>query len=105
MWNNLPGRLPRETSERAGRRQALSASCRTGAPRLKRQPLKKQTADPERLLDLLHRWRDEAVGAGHAINRIALTFEPGRDVCCWPKAAELSDATRSSAIWGTVLPT
>jgi transposase len=72
---------------------------------LKRQPLKKQTADPERLLDLLHRWRDEAVGAGHAINRIALTFEPGRDVCCWPKAAELSDATRSSAIWGTVLPT
>ena len=34
---------------------------------------------PERLLGLLHRWRDEAVGAGSTITRIALAFEAGRD--------------------------
>src|ERR1700730_10602631 len=34
---------------------------------------------PERLLALLHRWRDEAVRAGHTITRIALAFEGGRD--------------------------
>src|ERR1700686_228347 len=43
------------------------------------QPLKKQPADPERLLALLHRWRDEAVKAGRAISRIAVAFEAGRD--------------------------
>ena len=36
-------------------------------------------ADPERLLALLHRWRDEAVRAGRTITRIALAFEAGRD--------------------------
>src|SRR6202043_3227358 len=41
--------------------------------------LKKQPADPERLLALLHRWRDEAVKAGRAIGRIAVAFEAGRD--------------------------
>ena len=44
-----------------------------------RRPLKKQAADPERLLVLLQRWRDEAVKAGHAIGRIAVAFEAGRD--------------------------
>jgi len=48
-------------------------------PGLMRQPLKKQPADPDRLLALLHRWRDEAVKAGHAIGRIAVAFEAGRD--------------------------
>jgi transposase len=33
----------------------------------------------ERLLGLLHRWRDEAVRAGKKITRIALAFEAGRD--------------------------
>ena len=28
---------------------------------------------------MLHRWRDEAVRAGHTITRIALAFEAGRD--------------------------
>jgi transposase len=31
------------------------------------------------LLRLLHRWRDEAVKAGHTITRIAVAFEAGRD--------------------------
>jgi transposase len=48
-------------------------------PGVKRQPLKKQTADPERLVALLHRWREEATKAGRAIDRIAVAFEAGRD--------------------------
>lgn len=48
-------------------------------PGLARQPLKKLGADPEALLQLVHRWRDEAVRAGHAIRRIALAYEAGRD--------------------------
>ena len=48
-------------------------------PGVMRRPLKKQPADPDRLLALLQRWRDEAVKAGHAIGRIAVAFEAGRD--------------------------
>ena len=48
-------------------------------PGVLRQPLKKQPADAERLLALLHRWRDEAVKAGRLIGRIAVAFEAGRD--------------------------
>ena len=33
-------------------------------PGIERQPCKKLEASPERLLALLHRWRDEAVRAG-----------------------------------------
>jgi hypothetical protein len=33
---------------------------------------------PERLLAVLHRWRDETVKAGRTITRIALAFEAGR---------------------------
>ena len=48
-------------------------------PGIERQPRKKLEPNPERLLALLHRWRDEAVGAGRTITRIALAFEAGRD--------------------------
>jgi transposase len=48
-------------------------------PGLKRQPLKKQAADPDRLLALLERWRAEATKGGRAIDRIAVAFEAGRD--------------------------
>jgi transposase len=48
-------------------------------PGVKRQPLKKQTADPDRLLALLERWRQEAIKAGRKIERIAVAFEAGRD--------------------------
>ena len=47
-------------------------------PGVMRQPLKKQPADPERLLALLERWRQEAAKAGHAVGRIAVAFEAGR---------------------------
>ena len=48
-------------------------------PGIERQPCKKLEPNPERLFDLLHRWRDEAVRAGRTITRIALAFEAGRD--------------------------
>src|SRR4030081_3155704 len=48
-------------------------------PGIERQPCKKLEPSPERLLGVLHRWRDEAVRAGKAITRIALAFEAGRD--------------------------
>jgi transposase len=48
-------------------------------PGLSREPLKKLVPDQEALLKLLHRWRDEAIDAGHKIKRIVLAFEAGRD--------------------------
>ena len=48
-------------------------------PGIERQPCKKLEPSAERLLGLLHRWRDEAVRAGSNITRIALAFEAGRD--------------------------
>ena len=48
-------------------------------PGIERQPRKKLEPSAERLLGLLHRWRDEAVRAGRDITRIALAFEAGRD--------------------------
>src|SRR3984893_11924302 len=48
-------------------------------PGIERQPCKKLEPSPERLLAVLHRWRDEAVRAGRTITRIALAFEAGRD--------------------------
>ena len=48
-------------------------------PGVSREPLKKIDPDPERLLRLLYRWRDEAVAAGRKISRIAVAYETGRD--------------------------
>jgi transposase len=48
-------------------------------PGLKRDKLKRQAADPDALLALLHRWRDEARKVGSKIERIAVAFEAGRD--------------------------
>src|ERR1700730_11703699 len=48
-------------------------------PGVERQPRKKLEPSAERLLGLVHRWRDEAVRAGKKITLIALAFEAGRD--------------------------
>jgi transposase len=48
-------------------------------PGLARDPLKALPPDPDGLLRLLHRWRDEAVKAGRKIKRIIVAFEAGRD--------------------------
>src|SRR5262245_19946987 len=48
-------------------------------PGVERQPLKKLNADGEALLNLLHRWRNEADQAGRQIKRIVVAYEAGRD--------------------------
>src|SRR3954470_20440877 len=48
-------------------------------PGIERQPRKKLEPSPERLLAVLHGWRDEVVRAGRTITRSALAFEAGRD--------------------------
>src|SRR5437660_98485 len=48
-------------------------------PGIERQPRKKLEPSAERLLGLLHRWRDEAIEAGKEVTRITLAFEAGRD--------------------------
>ena len=45
-------------------------------PGIERQPRKKLEPSAERLLGLLHRWRDEAVKADRKITRIALASKP-----------------------------
>ena len=48
-------------------------------PGVERQPLKKLKPDEHALLQLLHRWRDEALKAGCKIMRIAVAYEAGLD--------------------------
>jgi transposase len=48
-------------------------------PGLKRDPKKKLSPDKQALLKLLHRWCAEAAEAGHAIKRICVAYEAGRD--------------------------
>ena len=48
-------------------------------PGVKRHPLKKLDAQEEGLLNLLHRWRNEAGQAGREIKRIVIAYEAGRD--------------------------
>lgn len=58
-------------------------------PGMDRHPLKKLGADHGALLQLIERWRDEAIKAGRTISRIALAFEAGRDgfwLARWLKA-------------------
>ncbi len=48
-------------------------------PGVDRQPLKKLQPDEHALLELLSRWRDEALKAGCPITRTAVAYEAGRD--------------------------
>jgi transposase len=48
-------------------------------PGLDRHPLKKIEPDQEALLRLLSRWREESIGTGRGIGRVAVAFEAGRD--------------------------
>jgi transposase len=48
-------------------------------PGIEREPLKRLRPSEQALLDLLHRWRDEAANGGCRITRIAVCFEAGRD--------------------------
>lgn len=48
-------------------------------PGVERQPLKKLKPDEHALLNLLHRWQDEALKGGRKITRITVAYEAGRD--------------------------
>ena len=48
-------------------------------PGVERQPLKKLNPDEDQLLKLMNRWRYEALRAGHAIERVVVAYEAGRD--------------------------
>ena len=49
-------------------------------PGVERRPLKKLPVDRDRLLALLHRWRDEAAGASDCpVDRVCVAYEAGRD--------------------------
>jgi transposase len=53
-------------------------------PGVERQPCKKLEPNPERLLILLHRWRDEAVRAGRARSRgLHLPLKPAATGFGW----------------------
>src|SRR5438445_4432938 len=61
-------------------------------PGVQRQPLKKLKVDESTLLNLLHRWREEAEKAGGGIERIAVAFEAGRDgfwLARWLRARDI----------------
>lgn len=50
-------------------------------PGVERQPLKKLKPDEHALLQLLRRWRDEALKTGCKIMRIAVAYEAGLHRC------------------------
>ncbi|MBV8421076.1 MAG: IS110 family transposase [Hyphomicrobiales bacterium] len=61
-------------------------------PGVDREPLKKLAADPEALLRLLYRWCDQAAAKGHAIARICVAYEAGRDgfwLARWLRARDI----------------
>ncbi|WP_406857248.1 IS110 family transposase [Alsobacter sp. KACC 23698] len=48
-------------------------------PGVERQPLKKLEPDPDRLLSVVNRWRDECRECGHDVERLVIAYEAGRD--------------------------
>ena len=48
-------------------------------PGVERQPLKKLKPDEDQLLQLMDRWRHEAILAGRKIERVVVAYEAGRD--------------------------
>ena len=52
-------------------------------PGVERQPLKKLAVDESALLQLLHRWREEAAKAGHRINASLSLSRPAVTASGW----------------------
>jgi transposase len=48
-------------------------------PGVDREPMKKLAADPDALLQVLYRWRDQTAAAGRLVARICVAYEAGRD--------------------------
>ena len=53
-------------------------------PGVNREPLKKIAPDPEVLLHLLYRWRDEAIKPGRRSPELPSPMRPGAMVFGWP---------------------
>ena len=53
-------------------------------PGVNREPLKKIAADPEVLLRLLYRWRDEAIKPGRRSPELPSPMRPGAMAFGWP---------------------
>jgi transposase len=85
--------LDQETTLIAGIEMGQSSWLVAGiVPGLQRSPLKKLTPDHDARLQLLYRWRKEAVQAGCTIKRIAVAYEAGRDgfwLARWLRAREI----------------
>jgi transposase len=61
-------------------------------PGIERQPMKKVEPEAATVLQLLERWRREALKAGRRISRIVVAFEAGRDgfwLARWLKARDI----------------
>jgi transposase len=61
-------------------------------PGIHRHPLKKIAPDPELLLQLLRRWKQEAEQSGKPITRITVAYEAGRDgfwLARWLRARDI----------------
>ncbi len=72
-------------------------------PGVERQPLKKLEPDEDQLLKLMDRWRHEALQAGHAIKRVVVAYEAGRDgfwLARWLRERGVEDLT-PGALWPT----
>jgi transposase len=67
-------------------------SDRLLVPGVAREPLKMQDGDPDALLKLLYRWRDEAAKAGKTIARIVVALQARRDgfwLARWLRARQI----------------
>jgi transposase len=61
-------------------------------PGVEREPLKKLDPDPEALLRLLARWKEEAITADRPITRVVVAYEAGRDgfwLARWLRARDI----------------
>src|SRR5258708_38036901 len=59
-------------------------------PGVDREPLKKIAPDPEELLQLLYRWRDEAIKAGRRSRGLGSRMRPDGIVFGWPVGCGLA---------------
>jgi hypothetical protein len=59
-------------------------------PGVNREPLKKIAADPEVLLRLLYRWRDQAIKAGRTSPELPSHMRPSGIAFGWPAGCEIA---------------
>jgi transposase len=73
-------------------------------PGVVRRPRRLEPCDMTGLLKAIDRWTAEASGAGRAVQRVALTYEAGRDgfgsrAACWPAGSRSRSCIRRAFRW------